>query len=91
MEDVGFIIAVKSLSKTLKDMWNFCCKVYDTILDPTDAIISFIDGTYWVLLTTAMICFILTLCGCKKTKNGAMISIILYVILQCLKVALMSI
>jgi len=98
MEDIGFVVAVKNISKTLNEMWKFCCRVCDTITNPKDTItnpkdtmISLIDGSYWVLLITAMICFILTMCGCKKTKNGATISIIIYLILQCLKVVLMSI
>lgn len=88
MQDIGFIVAVKGLSATIKEMWKFCCKVYNTIIHPKDALISAIDASYWFLLISAMVCLILTMCGCKKTKNGTMISILIYIILQCLRSAL---
>ncbi|MDK2587520.1 hypothetical protein QOZ83_16905 [Romboutsia sedimentorum] len=84
MNDVGFVVAVKNIGNTLKQMWEFCCNAWNIITDPTQILIGAMDLTYWILLITAMVCLILTMAGCKKTKNGATISIIIYTILQCI-------
>ena len=92
MNDVGFIVAVKSIAANLKDMYEFCCKAWEIISNPIEKIIiPGIDLSYWILLLTAMVCFILTMAGCQKTKNAPMISTIIYIILQCLRAVLIAI
>lgn len=39
--------------------------------------------SYWICLFAALVCLILTLSGCKKTKNGPTIAIVVYAIIQC--------
>lgn len=91
MNDIGFVVAVKSISKILNDMWAFCTSAWNVISNPVDNIvIPAIDMSYWVLLITAMVCLILTIAGCKKTKNVPLISTILFVIMQCLKSVLVG-
>lgn len=91
MNDAGFIVAVKNIASILKDMWEFCTNAWEIINNPIEKIIlPAIDMSYWFLLITAIICFILTMAGCKKTQNGAMISTITYLILKCIGVVLAS-
>lgn len=92
MHDIGFVVAVKNIAEILKGMWEFCCNVIEVIANPIEMIIiPVIDMSYWVLLITAMVCLILTIVGCKKTKNGAMISTIIYIILQCIRAVLITV
>lgn len=88
MNDTGFIVAVKNINMTLNNIWNFCCDTWEILSNPSKIVVGAIDMSYWILLITAMVCLILTIAGCKKTKNGATISIIIYAILQCLKTVL---
>lgn len=89
--DNGIIETVKGLNDTLGEIWMFCKSVWNFICNPTEVIggvakatfVNVIGLSYWVLLLSAMICLILSMAGCKKTKNGATISLILYIILQC--------
>lgn len=91
MNNAGFIVAVKNISNTLKQMWEFCTNAWEIISNPVEMIIlPAIDVSYWVLLITAIICFILTMAGCKKTQNGAMVSTIIYIILQCIRTVLIG-
>lgn len=75
---------LQNISNVLTGIWNFCTNVWDLISNPTKILIGIVDISYWVLLLIAIICLILTMSGCKKTKNGATISLIIYTILQCL-------
>lgn len=75
---------LQNISNVLTGMWNFCMNVWDLISNPTKILIGIVDISYWALLLIAIICLILTMSGCKKTKNGATISLIIYTILQCL-------
>lgn len=91
MNDAGFVVAVKSIASILKDMYEFCCNVWDVINNPVEKIVlPAIDISYWILLLTATICFILTMSGCKKTKNIPTISTVIYIILQCLRAVLIG-
>ena len=74
----------QNISNVLTGIWNFCMNVWDLISNPTKILIGIVDISYWALLLIAIICLILTMSGCKKTRNGATISIIIYTILQCL-------
>lgn len=84
MNDITFVIAVKKIGNILTQMWDFCCNAWSIITDPTQILIGAMDLSYWILLIIAMACLILTMCGCKKTRNGATISVIIYIILQCI-------
>lgn len=75
---------LQNISNVLTGIWNFCMNVWDLISNPTKILIGIVDISYWALLLIAIICLILTMSGCKKTKNGATISLIIYTILQCL-------
>lgn len=75
---------LQNISNVLTGIWNFCMNVGDLISNPTKILIGIVDISYWALLLIAIICLILTMSGCKKTKNGATISLIIYTILQCL-------
>ena len=75
---------LQNISNALSGMWNFCMNVWDLISNPTKILIGVLDVSYWILLLTAIVCLILTMSGCKKTRNGATISVIIYTILQCL-------
>lgn len=75
---------LQNISNVLTGIWTFCTNVWDLISNPTKILIGIVDISYWVLLLIAIICLILTMSGCKKTKNGATISLIIYTILQCL-------
>lgn len=75
---------LQNISNVLTGIWNFCMNVWDLISNPTKILIGIVDISYWALLLIAIICLILTMSGCKKTRNGATISIIIYTILQCL-------
>ena len=75
---------LQNISNVLTGMWNFCMNVWDLISNPTKILIGIVDISYWALLLIAIICLILTMSGCKKTKNGATIRLIIYTILQCL-------
>ncbi|WP_270943157.1 hypothetical protein [Romboutsia lituseburensis] len=83
INDIGFVIAVKKIGNILTQMWDFCCNAWNLITDPSEMLSGIMHISYWIFLITAIICLILTMAGCKKTKNGATISIIIYVILQC--------
>ncbi|MEG1411630.1 MAG: hypothetical protein RSD36_17475 [Terrisporobacter sp.] len=84
MNDIGFVTAVKNISGILKQMWKFCCDTIEILSNPAQVLVGAMDLSHWILLIIAMVCLILTMSGCKKTKNGATISIIIYTILQCL-------
>lgn len=75
---------LQNISNVLSGMWNFCMNVWNLISNPTKILIGVLDVSYWILLLTAIVCLILTMSGCKKTRNGATISVIIYTILQCL-------
>lgn len=75
---------LQNISNVLTGIWSFCMNVWDLISNPTKILIGIVDISYWALLLIAIICLILTMSGCKKTKNGATISLIIYTILQCL-------
>lgn len=94
VENVGLIEGLKeniqNVENTLQNIWGvlestakFCKSVYDIVANPIQTIVNIADASYWIFLLTAIICLILTIAGCKKTKNGAMISFILYIIVQC--------
>lgn len=83
MKDIGFIVAIKGIGNVLNQMWEFCVNAWEVITNPTQIFSGALDLSYWILLIVSIICLILTMSGCKKTKNGAAISIIIYVILQC--------
>lgn len=91
MNDIKFIESIKNISEILSNMWQFCNNAWEVLSHPIDKIlIPGIDMSYWILLLTALICFILTMAGCKKTKNAPMISTIIFIILQCLKSVLVG-
>lgn len=75
---------LQNISNVLTGLWNFCTAAWDLITNPSKILIGAIDISHWILLITAIICLILTMCGCKKTKNGATISMVIYIILRCL-------
>lgn len=75
---------LQNISNVLTGMWDFCTGAWDLITNPAKILIGIADISHWVLLLTAIVCLILTMCGCKKTKNGATISIVIYTILRCL-------
>ncbi|GIM32692.1 hypothetical protein [Paraclostridium bifermentans] len=75
---------LQNISNVLTGIWNFCTAAWDLITNPTKILIGVVDMSHWILLLTAIICLIFTMCGCKKTKNGATISIVIYAILRCL-------
>lgn len=75
---------LQSISDVLNGMWNFCTTAWDLITNPAKILIGFVDVSHWILLLTAIVCLILTMAGCKKTKKGATISMIIYIVLKCL-------
>ncbi|MGL5381050.1 hypothetical protein [Clostridium sp.] len=94
VEKVGFFQGMEEtivgIGSVLENIWGFlegCAKfvknAVEVISNPLQTIINIADASYWFFLLTAIVCLILTIAGCKKTKNGAMISFISYIILQC--------
>lgn len=75
---------LQNISNVLNGMWNFCTTAWDLITNPSKILIGVVGFSHWVLLLTAIVCLILTMAGCKKTKKGATISMLIYLILKCI-------
>lgn len=54
----------------------------------TSSLISFIDGSYWILLIACLISLLFYIIGLDSSKKYISVTMLIYFLLQCLKVAM---
>lgn len=55
----------------------------------TSSLMWFIDRSYWILLISSLVALLFYLVGCEKSKKYIGVTMLIYFLLQCVKVVIM--